>query len=89
MNLRFAVLVAMLVAVPMGRTQDAGLDEIVVTGQIRSRGAPAVPLPAVAIRERADFLLQAVEITNDTSSATIYKAGAYGAVRCRRCGKNS
>jgi hypothetical protein len=58
--------------------QDSGLEEIVVTG---SRTAQAVPLPAVTIRKRADFLLQAVNIENDTREARNRKDETYQTLR--------
>jgi hypothetical protein len=46
--------------------QDEAVEEIVVTGARMNAQQPRPSLPAVAIRKRADFLLQAVELTNDT-----------------------
>jgi hypothetical protein len=58
--------------------QESGLEEIVVTG---SRAAQAAPLPAVTIRKRADFLLQAVTIENDTREAKNRKDETYQTLR--------
>ena len=60
--------------------QSGALDEIVVTGSRRT-GEAVVPLPAVTIRKRADFLVQAVSISNDTRDAKSRKAETYQTVR--------
>lgn len=52
----------------LASAQQAGLEEIIVTGQRRT-DQPGPPLPAVTIRKRADFLMQSVELANDTRDA--------------------
>ncbi len=52
----------------LASAQQASLEEIVVTG-MRKNDQPLPPLPAVTIRKRADFLLQPVELSNDTRDA--------------------
>ena len=50
--------------------QASSNEEIVVTAMKRSAAGQSLPaLPAVTIRKRADFLLQSVELTNDTRDA--------------------
>ena len=60
--------------------QSEGMDEIVVTGSRRT-GEAVVPLPAVTIRKRADFLVQAVSISNDTRDAKSRKTETYQTLR--------
>jgi hypothetical protein len=56
------------------------LEEIMVTGSRRT-GEVVVPLPAVTIRKRADFLVQAVSISNDTRDAKSRKSETYQTLR--------
>jgi hypothetical protein len=60
--------------------QGAALEEVMVTGT-RRVGEPVVALPAVTIRKRADFLIQAVEISNDTRDAKSRRDETYQTLR--------
>jgi hypothetical protein len=60
--------------------QSGESEEVVVTGSRRT-GEVVVPLPAVTIRKRADFLVQAVSISNDTRDARSRKDETYQTLR--------
>ncbi len=67
--------------VPTADAQSDGAEEIVVTAA-RIRGdQPPPPLPAVVIRKRADFLLQSIELTNDTRDAKARENELYQTLR--------
>lgn len=72
----FAVWVLCVGAAAEIGAQEAGVEEIVVTGAMTA-GA----LPAVTIRKRADFLLQAVQIANDTREAKARQSETYQTLR--------
>ena len=67
-------------ALPAAGPSD-GADEIVVTGARLRADQPPPPLPAVVIRKRADFLLQSVELNNDTRDAKAREQELYQTLR--------
>jgi len=60
--------------------QSENLEEVMVTGSRRT-GEVVIPLPAVTIRKRADFLVQAVSISNDTRDSKSRKNETYQTLR--------
>ncbi len=75
------MMLMMAALVPTADAQSDGAEEIVVTAA-RIRGdQPPPPLPAVVIRKRADFLLQSVELTNDTRDAKARENELYQTLR--------
>ena len=61
--------------------QSDGAEEIVVTAARVRADQPPPPLPAVVIRKRADFLLQSIELTNDTRDAKARENELYQTLR--------
>lgn len=61
--------------------QSDATDEIVVTGARLRADQPPPQLPAVVIRKRADFLLQSVELNNDTRDAKARENELYQTLR--------
>ena len=61
--------------------QSDGSEEIVVTASRLRADQPPPALPAVVIRKRADFLLQSVELTNDTRDAKARENELYQTLR--------
>lgn len=61
--------------------QSAGAEEIVVTAARIRADQPPPPLPAVVIRKRADFLLQSIELINDTRDAKARENELYQTLR--------
>jgi hypothetical protein len=58
----------------------AQLEEIVVTGE-RIRGDDYSRIPAIVLERRADFLVQGIQLTNDTRAAEARKKELYQTIR--------
>jgi|SRR5215831_1371703 len=78
--LKFLATIALILYAFSVEPARAQLEEVVITGE-RIRGDDYSRIPAIVLERRADFLVQGIQLTNDTRAADGRKKELYQTIR--------